>query len=59
MSSPKPVKTKESSTVKFSNKTGGAYAEMKEVIESERRNWGTVKTPQDCKNTNGQKPPKR
>jgi hypothetical protein len=39
MSTPKPAKTKDSDSVKFSNKTGGAYAEMKKVIQSERESW--------------------
>ena len=49
MGTPKPAKTKDSDSVKFSNKTGGAYAEMKKVIESERESW---KKP-TCANHNG------
>ncbi|WP_373514603.1 hypothetical protein [Persicitalea sp.] len=57
MSTPKPAKTSESSyTVKFSNKTGGAYADMKAVIQSERKNWDSKPSQGDSlKNTNGSK----
>jgi hypothetical protein len=40
--------------VKFSNKTGGAYADMKAVIQSERKNWDSKVAGRDsCKSTNG------
>jgi hypothetical protein len=39
-------KTKESYRVKFSTKTGGAYVEINEVIESERQSWEKI-TPQN------------
>jgi hypothetical protein len=57
MSTPKPAKTSGSYSVKFSNKTGGAYAEMKAVIESERKNW-QPKSDQatSCGNKNGSDP---
>ena len=38
----KPSKTKESYRVKFSTKTGGAYVEINEVIESERQSWEKI-----------------
>lgn len=58
MSTPKPAKT-ESYAVKFSNKTGGAYADMKAVIESERKNWHSKADQGDAyKNTNGNSPKK-
>jgi hypothetical protein len=54
MSTPKPAKTSESYSVKFSNKTGGAYADMKAVIQSERKNWDSKVAGSDaCKNMNG------
>jgi hypothetical protein len=58
MSTPKPAKTKETYTVKFSNKTGGAYADMKAVIESERENWNKRKGEKPCIG-NDQKDPKQ
>jgi hypothetical protein len=58
MSTPKPAKTSESHSVKFSNKTGGAYADMKAVIESERKNWHSRGGQAGAyKNTNGNKDP--
>jgi hypothetical protein len=66
MSSPKPAKSSGSSgssdsyTVKYSNKTGGAYAEMRDVIESERKNWDKSNTAEEtaCGNANSNKPKK-
>jgi hypothetical protein len=57
MSTPKPVK--ESSSVKFSNKTGGAYADIKDVIQSERENWNKPSNQDTCKSTNGNKETKQ
>lgn len=34
-------------SVKFSNKTGGAYADMKAVIQSERKNWDNSEQKSD------------
>ncbi len=59
MDTPKPDETSESYTVKFSNKTGGAYAEMRAVIESERKNWqpkGDQAAACKNANTNGNDP---
>ena len=44
MSTPKPAKSdKDTYSVKYSNKTGGAYADVKAVIQSERENWRSNK----------------
>lgn len=39
MTTPKPAKPPNAYSVKYSNKTGGAYADIKAVIQSERENW--------------------
>lgn len=39
MSTSKPSKSSNAYSVKYSNKTGGAYADIKAVIQSERENW--------------------
>lgn len=57
MSTPKPAKS-DSYSVKFSDKTGGAYAEMKAVIQSESKNWGVKGDRADSCKTNGNKDPK-
>jgi hypothetical protein len=41
MSTPKSAKSSNTYSVKYSNKTGGAYADIKAIIQSERENWAT------------------
>jgi hypothetical protein len=66
MSDPKIGKSDNSSSVKYSNKSGGAYADMKDVISSERQHWGGgTDTSKGCgsdksyRNDKDQKGPKK
>jgi hypothetical protein len=54
MSTLKTTKSDGSYSVKYSNKTGGAYADMKDVIRSERDNW-TQKSDKNSYTSGGDK----